>query len=46
MFERLKKAVLKLSPKKCQLFQRRVAFLGHVARDEGVSTDPEKVKSV
>ena len=46
VFERLRKAGLKLSPKKCHLFKRRVTFLGHVVSSGGVSTDPEKVASV
>ena len=37
---------LKLSPGKCKLFQREVAFLGHIVSESGISTDPEKVKAV
>ena len=37
---------LKLKPSKCALFQTQVSFLGHVISEKGVSTDPEKVKSV
>ena len=46
VFTRLREARLKLSPKKCHLFQKRVVFLGHVVSDEGVSTEPEKIKAV
>ncbi len=44
VFDRLREAGLKLKPKKCNLFQRRV--LGHVVSGEGVSCDPSKVEAV
>ena len=37
---------MKLKPEKCVLFQRSVSFLAHVISEEGISTDPEKVKAV
>ena len=46
VFKRLRGAGLKLKCSKCQLFQRRVAFLGHVITEDGVSPDPEKVRVV
>ena len=46
MFTRPRDAGLKVKPSKCRLFQRRVAFLGHVITEDGVSPDPEKVKQV
>ena len=46
IFLRLTSAALKLSPKKCQRFQRRGSFLGHIVSDEGVLTDPEKISAV
>jgi hypothetical protein len=46
VFERLKEAHLKLSPKKCHFFKTKVKFLGHIVSDEGVSTDPSKIKAV
>ena len=46
VFTRLGEAGLKLSPKKCHLFKKRVVYLGHVVSEEGVSTDPEKIKAV
>ena len=46
VLRRLRKANLKLSPKKCLLFQREVPFLGHVVSEAGVHTDPLKVKAV
>ena len=46
VFQCLRSAKLKLSPKKCHLFQKEVKYLGHVISRNGVSTDPEKVKAV
>ena len=36
VFTRLREAGLKLSPKKCHLFKKRVVFLGHVVSEEGM----------
>ena len=36
VFERLRKAKLKLSPKKCSLFRREVHYLGHLVNKNGV----------
>lgn len=44
--ERLKCANLKLSPKKCNFLQTNLSFLGHVISQNGVSTDPEKIKAI
>ena len=46
VFQRLQRAKLKLSPKKCLLFQREVNYLGHVVSGKGISTDPRKVQAV
>ena len=43
VFSRLCAAKLKLSPEKCELFRRKVKFLGHVVCEDGVTTDPDKV---
>ena len=37
---------LKLSPKKCSLFQKEVKYLEHIVSSRGISTDPEKVEAV
>ena len=42
----VKAAGLKLSPKKCTIFQKSVTFLGHVVSEFGISTDPAKVLAV
>ena len=46
MFERLRGASLKLRVKKCCLFQRKVAFLGHVLSEAGIEMQEDKVAAV
>jgi len=46
VFERLWVASLKLNPRKCFLFQRRVEFLGHVLSEDGIEVQAEKVETV
>ena len=46
IFERLRGANLKLSPKKMHLFKQKVAFLGHHINTNGIEIDPDKVKAV
>ena len=46
VFQRFKDANLKLKAAKCNLFQKEVAFLGHVVSEEGIKCDPGKVESV
>ena len=46
VFNRLRKAGLKLKPKKCFLFKTEVRYLGHVVGRDGISTDPDKTKVV
>jgi len=46
VFGRFRAAHLKLSPKKCCLFQKDVQYLGHIVSEAGVRTDPEKVAAV
>lgn len=46
VFQRLKGAGLKLSPKKCDLLKHKVHFLGHIVSSEGVATDLSKVADV
>ena len=46
VFVTLRNANLKLKPKKCQLFQRQVMYLGRVIGVDGTSPDPEKTSKV
>ncbi|GBN05203.1 Retrovirus-related Pol polyprotein from transposon 297 [Araneus ventricosus] len=45
VFQRLQKANLKLSPKKCRFFRKEVSYLGHIISSDGVKTDPENTKA-
>jgi hypothetical protein len=31
---------------KCEFYQKKVQYLGHVISGEGISVDPEKVKAI
>ena len=46
VFRKLEKAGLKLKPSKCKLFQRQLAYLGHVISAKGVATDEGKIKVI
>lgn len=35
-----------LKPQKCQLFKKKLKFLGHVVSEHGVQPDPDKVKAI
>jgi hypothetical protein len=43
---RLQHVNIKLSPKKCQILQREVAYLGHVISNGEVKPDAEKTKLI
>ena len=46
VFRRMRRANLKLSPKKCLLFRSEVPFLGHIVSRDGVRTDTAKTAAV
>ena len=46
VFDRLKKANLKLKAKKCCLFAKKVVYLGHVVSEEELATDTSKIATV
>ena len=45
-FDKVKAAGLKLKPSKCELFKNQINYLGHVVGQEGITTDPDKIKAV
>jgi hypothetical protein len=46
VLQRISMAGLKLKPKKCQLCQKRVKFLGHIVSSDGIEVNPAKVEAV
>ena len=46
VFERLRRAGLKLKPSKCAVCQKEVMYLGHVVSSDGIATDPSKTDKV
>ena len=46
VFRRLRKADVKLNPKKCRFVKQKVEYLGNVVIPEGVSPNPGKVHVV
>lgn len=44
VFQRIEKYNLKLKGSKCEFFQTKVQYLGHVVSSQGVETDSEKIK--
>ena len=46
VFQKLEEAGLKLKPSKCVLFQRQLAYLGHVISAKGVATYEVKIKAI
>ena len=46
VLERLVKAGITLNEEKCEFFQTRVTFLGHVIDQSGIHADPEKITAI
>lgn len=46
VFERLRRAGLKINPEKCHFGKRELRYLGHIVSEAGIKTDPEKVKAI
>ena len=46
VFQKIREAGLKLSPKKCRFFKREIKCLGHVVSTEVISCDPSKTATV
>ena len=46
VFTRLRKAGLKIKPRKCKFFQTETNYLGYIISGEGVKVSPEKFAAV
>ncbi len=46
IFDRLRRAGLKLKPQKCQFLRKEVPYLGYVVSAEGLATDPQKTEAI
>ena len=46
VFDRLRRAGLKVKPQKCELFREKVEFLGHEVSEEGLKCSSKKVEAV
>ena len=46
IFNRLREVNLKLSPKKCEFFKKKVRYVGHIVSADGIEPDPQKVEKV
>ena len=46
VFQRLRESGLKLTPKKCSLFMKRVKYVGHIVSEKGIEPDSEKIEKV
>ena len=46
VFDRLSAAGFKLKAKKCDLFARKVEYLGHVITEDGIATSASKTKAI
>lgn len=46
VLDRLEEFGLKVSIDKCQFCQTRVKYVGHIVSEDGVATDPDKIKAV
>lgn len=46
VFQRFREVNLKLSPKKCDLFKKKVCYVGHIVSHEGIEPDPKKIEKV
>ena len=46
VLKRLDDHNLRLKPSKCEFFQTKVKYLGHIVSEEGIQTDPGKTSAV
>ena len=46
LFEKLRKADLKLKEVKCNFLKKHIQYLGHIVSGEGITPPPEKLESI
>lgn len=46
VFRRLQQANLKINPENFQVMRDEIKYLGHVINQDGIHTDPEKIKAI
>jgi hypothetical protein len=46
VFDRIRKANLRIKPDKCHFCTNEIKFLGHVVNEEGIQPDPSKIEKV
>ena len=46
VFENLAGVGIILKPSKCEFFKRQIAYLGHILSNDGIETDPKKIKTI
>jgi len=46
LINKLREAILKLQPEKCEFLRKEVSYLGHVINENGVHPDPKKIEVV
>ena len=46
IFQKLREVGLKLKPSKCKLFKTSLLYLGHIVSEDGIRTDPKKIKAI
>ena len=44
--QKLRAAGLKLKPSKCEFFEDRISYLGHIVSKDGVEKDPKKIQVI
>jgi len=46
VLDKLRQNNLKIEPEKCEFLKTELNYLGHVVTDEGIKSDPQKVKAI
>ena len=46
VFKKIANAGLKLKPSKCEFFKSEITYLGHIVSNNGIATDPKKIRAI